>query len=105
MRVWYFLIGGLDTPFRGGEYLFKLIAPDEFPQKPPKFEFLTKNGVYTPGGPICISVGDFHTNDDPARTGRGGGVRLSAWPDSPARSSTASSAGTTKRTASTAVFA
>jgi len=70
IQIWYFLIKGLkDTPFEGGEYIFKLTAPNEFPQKPPSFEFCTPNGVYDIGGKICISVGEFHANDRPGSTG------------------------------------
>lgn len=72
MRVWYFLIVGLDKPWRGGEYIFKLTAPDDFPQKPPVFEFLTKNGLFEPGGRICISIGEFHADDKPGATGSHG---------------------------------
>jgi ubiquitin-protein ligase len=61
--IWYFLIKGLGDAYEGGKYLFKLTAPKTFPQKPPSFEFLTPNGVFDLGGPICISVGEFHSND------------------------------------------
>lgn len=71
--VWYFMIvepGDPDNPnnpYAGGEYLFKLTAPNSaarwFPNYPPKFEFLTPNGVFQPGGSICISIGEFHADD------------------------------------------
>lgn len=72
IRVWYFLVVGLDAPYLGGEYIFKLTAPDEFPHKPPRFEFLTQNGIFQPGGPICISVGEFHAEDKPGKDGAHG---------------------------------
>lgn len=72
LKNWYFLIGGLDTPFLGGEYIFKLTAPDDFPHAPPKFEFLTPTGVFLPGGPICISVGEYHADDAPGKDGAKG---------------------------------
>jgi ubiquitin-conjugating enzyme E2 J2 len=72
IRVWYVLVGGLGAPFTGGEYLFKLTAPNEFPHQPPSFEFLTPNGVYEPGGRICISISEFHANDAPGADGAGG---------------------------------
>lgn len=79
IRVWYFMIGGLQPdPSTGeeqlftGEYIFKLTAPEDFPHKPPSFEFLTPNGVYAPGGPICISVGEWHADDDTAKKGSHG---------------------------------
>jgi ubiquitin-conjugating enzyme E2 J2 len=61
--LWYFLIQKLDAPYLGGEYIFKLTAPSNFPDNPPSFEFITPNGVYDLGGKICISVGEYHTND------------------------------------------
>ena len=63
IRIWYFLITGLDEPYKEGEYIFKLTAPNSFPQEPPSFEFCTPNGVYELGGKICISVGEYHKND------------------------------------------
>jgi len=72
INVWYFLVVGLEAPFECGEYIFKLTAPAEFPQRPPSFEFITPNGVFQPGGPICISIGEFHANDAPGKTGGNG---------------------------------
>ena len=72
MRVVYFLVGGLGDPYAGGEYVFQLIAPDEFPQKPPRLIFLTPNGLFTPGHKVCISVGEFHANDRPGKDGAHG---------------------------------
>jgi ubiquitin-conjugating enzyme E2 J2 len=46
-----------------------LIVPDEFPHKPPRLIFLTPNGLFIPGHKVCISVGEFHTNDGPGRDG------------------------------------
>jgi ubiquitin-protein ligase len=63
-NVWYFLITGLDEPYKGGEYIAKLTClykkNKQFPHIPPRFEMLTPNGVYDIGGPICISIGEFH---------------------------------------------
>ena len=72
VRVWHFLILNVGGPHAGGEYLFRLDAPSDFPAKPPKFSFLTKNGVFEPGGSICISIGEFHANDRPGQTGSHG---------------------------------
>ena len=72
VRVWYGLAFGLDEPYKGGEYLFRLRALDDFPASPPKFEFLTQNGVFQPGGPICISIGEYHANSAPGKDGSGG---------------------------------
>lgn len=60
VRRWHFLATNLPPPYVGGEYIFRLDAPESFPQKPPTFQFLTPNGVFVPGGPICISIGEFH---------------------------------------------
>lgn len=72
IRIWYVRIAGLDAPYKNGEYLFCLVAPDEFPQKPPSLKFLTDNGLFVPGHKVCISVGEFHTNDKPGKDGAHG---------------------------------
>lgn len=63
VAVWYFLIHNLDDAYKGGEYLFKMTAPKDFPFKPPTFVCMTPNGFYETGGPICISIGEFHSNN------------------------------------------
>jgi ubiquitin-conjugating enzyme E2 J2 len=69
---WYFLMSGLPHPYTGGEYVFTLTASEEFPHKPPVFEFITKNGLYDVGGRICISIGEFHADDAPGADGSKG---------------------------------
>jgi len=69
IKIWYFLITGLENPYKSGEYLFKLTAKDDYPMSPPKFEFLTQNGLFQIGMSLCISIGEFHTNDDPGSEG------------------------------------
>jgi len=63
MTSCYVMIAGLSYPYRGGEYLFLMDIPAEFPHKPPGFQALTNNGVYSPGPRICISVGEYHAED------------------------------------------
>lgn len=62
VTVWYYMIYGLDD-FKDGQFIFKLTAPPSFPHKPPKLEFLTPNGVFGLGGSVCISIGEFHSDD------------------------------------------
>jgi ubiquitin-protein ligase len=63
VRIWYFLIYGVDEPFKEGEFIFRLVASNEFPHKPPSFDFITPNGVYETGGKICISISEFHNQN------------------------------------------
>ncbi|NBQ71241.1 MAG: hypothetical protein EBU46_21350, partial [Nitrosomonadaceae bacterium] len=72
LRVVYFLVAGLGDPYAGGEYVFQLIVPDDFPAKPPRLVFLTPTGVFKPGDRVCISVGEFHANDRPGKDGAHG---------------------------------
>lgn len=72
---WYILVhslAGNDDEFVGAEILFRLDAPDNFPNAPPKLAALTANGVYEPGGSICISVGEYHSNNYLAALGMEG---------------------------------
>jgi ubiquitin-protein ligase len=69
VRQWYFLVVNLPRPYAGGEYIFRLTAKETFPHDPPSFEFITKNGVFSPGGKVCISIGEFHANSAAGETG------------------------------------
>lgn len=61
IKIWYILVYGLDEPFKNGEYIFKIIIDDQFPDSPPSFRALTPNGVFIADGmPICVSIGEFH---------------------------------------------
>lgn len=58
-HVWA-LVYGLDPPLNG-EYLFSLDLGDDFPAGPPKgFSAHTTNGIFETGGPICLSITNFH---------------------------------------------
>ena len=73
LKTWYVRISGIAKPYLGGEFIFCLVAPTEYPQKPPSLSCLTPNGVYDPRAKrICISVGEFHTNDKPGKDGAHG---------------------------------
>jgi ubiquitin-protein ligase len=69
MRSWYYLIVGLSEPYQGGEYIFKLTAPTDFPFSPPAPNFLTPNGVYATNASICVDIGVYHSSG--WRTGLG----------------------------------
>lgn len=59
----YVLVRNLPDDYKNGEYLFKLVIPDEFPDKPPHLHALTPNGLFELGGQICVSIGTFHQSD------------------------------------------
>jgi ubiquitin-protein ligase len=69
-RVWHFMVVNLPAPYEGGEFLFRLRAPDDFPQRPPELAFLTPTGVFeADSGKVCISIGEFHGQDRAGREG------------------------------------
>ena len=52
------ILGPDDTCWEGGIFALKMVFPDEFPDKPPKVEFVTKMfhpNVYT-NGQICLDI-------------------------------------------------
>lgn len=53
-------IPGKDGEFQGGEYIFKMLLPADFPYNPPDFVALTPNGIYGHGKKCCISIGSYH---------------------------------------------
>lgn len=80
-QTWYILVRNVLGPndeFKGGQYIFRMEAPDEFPMKPPKFYALTPSGFYGTNGTCCISIGEYHANDYRATLGmRGFAAELS----------------------------
>jgi ubiquitin-protein ligase len=70
INTWYVMIHGIignQDEYVGGKYLFKLTIPPNFPAEVFSFECLTPNGVYEPGGRICISIGEWHQSDGPSK--------------------------------------
>lgn len=64
ISIWYILVKGLNYPYKDGEYIFKIIIDDNFPDSPPSLRCLTPNGVFIADGlPICVSIGEFHKNN------------------------------------------
>ncbi|PVU88566.1 hypothetical protein BB561_005777 [Smittium simulii] len=59
--LWHFMIEGpKDTVYEGGQYHGKLVLPAQYPHKPPKLIFLTKNGRFETNVRICLSITDYH---------------------------------------------
>lgn len=58
--------------FHGGEYIIELVAQDSYPMTPPKFRFLTPNGVYGKDKQPCVSIGHHHASEYPAALGMTG---------------------------------
>lgn len=62
---WYFRIRDLQDEFKGGEYLGEIVAPADYPFKPPAFRLYTPNGVFQSGEFPCVSIGHYHSKDYP----------------------------------------
>ena len=74
-QTWYILVRnvlGPNNEFEGGQYIFKMEAPNDFPVSPPRFYALTPNGFYATNGKCCISQGEYHANDYKAVLGMRG---------------------------------
>lgn len=74
-QTWHVLVRNLsgdNDEFVGGEYLFEMWAPPQFPYEPPKFTALTPNGVYEIGKTVCISIGEYHKDNNRAQLGMAG---------------------------------
>ena len=56
-------LAGRDDMYLNGEYLIDVTAPKEYPFKPPSFQFLTPNGRFELKGKICVSNGEFHSQN------------------------------------------
>ena len=76
--TWYVLLHnfeGDNGEFLHGQYLVRVEAGNEFPYKPPKFYFMTPNGVYDVEKEVCISIGQYHPDQYRAALGMSGFVK------------------------------
>jgi len=62
LGTWWIRITGLAYPYEDGEYIVKIVAPKDYPFKPPKYYFQTPNGLYTPHENCCINIGSYHAD-------------------------------------------
>lgn len=63
IKEWYVLVSDMEEPYNNGQYLFRLVMKDTFPDTAPSLRAMTPNGVFTADNlPICTSIGEFHEN-------------------------------------------
>lgn len=62
LTKWYVLITGLDYPYEGGEYILRIEADENHPMKPPKYYFMTPNGMYEKERNCCVSISTYHSD-------------------------------------------
>jgi ubiquitin-conjugating enzyme E2 J2 len=65
INTWYVSLSqfaGDNGEYYGGEYLVRVELPEEFPFKPPHFYFLTEQGLYGVETKVCISIGEYHSD-------------------------------------------
>jgi len=65
-------ISGNKDEYLGGEFIFRMILPKDFPYNPPEFYALTPNGLYDCHKKCCISIGEFHKDEYRAVLGASG---------------------------------
>lgn len=71
-EVWHVLLHGFagdKGEYVGGEYIVRVELPEKFPFEPPKFYFLTPNGLYEKETVVCIDIGEYHKENYRATLG------------------------------------
>ncbi|CAD7956127.1 unnamed protein product [Amoebophrya sp. A120] len=58
--VWYFLFEPEEEPYSRGQYLGKVVLPEEYPFKPPELYMLTPNGRFEVNTKICTTMSSYH---------------------------------------------
>lgn len=61
-KVYLLLKGPPNSPYEGGEYIFSIILPKNFPFAPPDIMCLTPSGRFEVSTKICTSFTSFHPN-------------------------------------------
>lgn len=66
INIWYVILHnftGDKNEYENCEFLVKIKIPASFPNNPPEFYFMTPNGVYETDAKVCISIGEFHSDN------------------------------------------
>jgi ubiquitin-protein ligase len=62
--IWYCLIiGQKDTPYYGGQYIYKVVHSPKYPAEPPDYYFLTPCGRYEVERKICLTNSSYHKGE------------------------------------------
>lgn len=64
LHVWHAVIHGLeDERFKGGEYVLRVLVPQNYPFSPPDFVMLTPSGRFATDKKLCMSNSGFHPDE------------------------------------------
>lgn len=61
LRLVLFNTRSKNTPYKGGQYLGKLIFPENYPYEPPALQMITPSGRFKTNEDICMSFTNYHT--------------------------------------------
>jgi ubiquitin-protein ligase len=62
--IWHCLIiGQKDTPYYGGQYIYKVHHSPKYPAEPPDYYFLTPSGRYEIDKKICLTNSSYHKGE------------------------------------------
>lgn len=63
LEVYFRIKGHVDSPFKGGEYLCKLVHHPMYPLKAPDYYVMTPNGRFEIDRKICLTNSGYHQNE------------------------------------------
>lgn len=73
--IWHILLSnftGDKDEYKGGQYIFRMEAPADFPHNPPHFYARTPQGLYEIDQKVCINIGEWHKDQYRAALGMDG---------------------------------
>lgn len=60
LEIYFLLYGRPDSPYKGGQYMGKIVHNPLYPVKAPDYYVLTPNGRFTINQKICLTNSSFH---------------------------------------------
>lgn len=72
VKTWYIMLSGFEGDegeYKGGQYIVRVVLPNDFPYNPPQFYFMTEQGLYGVETKVCISIGEYHKDQYRAALG------------------------------------
>ena len=63
LEIYFLIKGDGNSPFKGGEYICKLVHSSQYPIKAPDYYVYTPNGRFEINRKICLTNSGFHQNE------------------------------------------
>ena len=63
LEIYFLMYGRIDSPYKNGQYIGKIVHSPDYPRKAPDYYMLTPNGRFEINKKICLTNSSYHQGD------------------------------------------